>query len=142
MPPDTSPPDRRGRGPAIRAFRLARGLTLTQLAEKVSFHKGHLSHVESGRYRASVKHTAELAAALNVDADVLTGQVPPIEALRDILGLDAAVLARSAEMTPARLARVERGTERPHPVELERIARRLGVDPAALGADTVEAVAG
>lgn len=140
------PSSRRARGPVIHALRVARAMSLAELGELagLGFGAGHLSRIENQQLTASQKLSVRLAESLGVPVDVLTGQVPPIAALRDILGLGADDVAAAANITPERLARIERGTERPHPDELALIARRLGVDPAALGADTgtVEAVAG
>lgn len=127
------PPDRRAHGATIHAIRTARGLRLADLACD-GLSKGHLSHIENGRYRATPEVTARIAKLLDVPPEALTGQVPPLRPLRRILGVPAADVAAAANMTPARLDRIERGTERPHPDELALIARRLGVDPAALDA--------
>lgn len=134
------PPDRRAHGPTVRAFRHARDLTLQQLADRTDSHKGHVGHIETGSYRASVAHTAALAGALGVPTEALTGQIPPIRDLSAILGVARNDLAHAAGISTERMARIERGTERPHADELDAIARRLGVDVAALGGDPVEAV--
>lgn len=125
--------DRRANGATVRAFRKARGLLLQDLADRVgTVSRGHLSHIENGRYRPTEPLTAALAQALDVPTEALTGQIPPIQQLRTILGVDPGDLASAAGITPERFARIERGTERLLPEELGWLAGRLGVDPAAL----------
>lgn len=134
VPMPRLPGSRRARGPVIHALRVARGMSLAQLSDltELKFGAGHLSRIENQQYVASQKLSARLAEALDVPLDVVTGQVPPITTLREILALSEDDLAAAANLTVARLRRVERGSERPHQDELALIARRLGVDPAAL----------
>lgn len=109
-------------------------MSLAQLAEQadLSYGAGHLSRIENQRHTASQQLSAKLAAALDVPLDVVTGQVPPITTLREILDISEDDLAAAANLTVTRLRRIERGSERPHPDELALIARRLDVAPVAL----------
>lgn len=125
---------RRAHGPTVRALRTAQGLRLADLVDATGRSRGFLSNIENGRHGASTTTTLALADALHVTPDVLTGQIPPIEALRGFLGVTADNLAAAAGITVGALARIERGTERAHPHELARLATRLGVDPAVLDA--------
>lgn len=125
-------PPNRAHGPIVHAIRHARGLRLGDLATITDKSKGHLSHVEGGRYRASPALTVKLAAALGVRPEILTGQRPALATLRILLGVDAGELAHDVGITVEHLDALEGGLDRPLPDELTRIARRLGVDPAAL----------
>jgi mRNA interferase RelE/StbE len=63
---------------ALRVWREYRGLTLDGLAAKAAEYgaevgKSHLSHIETGRARASLDLMAALAKALGVPLDALTG---------------------------------------------------------------------
>jgi hypothetical protein len=63
---------------ALRVWRDHRGLTLEALAARaarygVAVGKSHLSHVETGRARASLDLMAALAKALDVPLDALAG---------------------------------------------------------------------
>lgn len=130
---------RRARGPVVQAIRIAKRLTLAQVAGHTAVSVGYLSRLEREQYVASLALTERFAIELDVPIEVFTGQVPPIATLRELLRIPPEDLAAAANMAPARLARVERGSERPHPDELAAIARRLGVDVAALCADAAEA---
>jgi transcriptional regulator with XRE-family HTH domain len=53
-------------GRQIRSKREARGLSQSVLAEAVGWSRGHLAHVEAGKYRVQVHHLPKLARALKV----------------------------------------------------------------------------
>lgn len=52
-----------------------------------------------------------------------------LTALRVQRGWSKAELARRARLDQAHVSRIEAGRVRPYPVELERLARALGIDP-------------
>jgi transcriptional regulator with XRE-family HTH domain len=59
-------------GRAIKIVRTAHGLTLAQLAEKVSVGASHLSLIESGRRSPSVEVLHEIADGLGTPLHLLT----------------------------------------------------------------------
>jgi transcriptional regulator with XRE-family HTH domain len=124
----------RGRGPIIKAVRLALGLPAIEIARSVTtdnghMDKGYLSSIESGRRNPSVEVTKKIASALDVPEPVLTGQLPAIAVLRTAQGIDAREFATDIGVTPSRLRRLEQGSEIPDPELAAVIARRLGVGP-------------
>jgi transcriptional regulator with XRE-family HTH domain len=60
----------------LREFRAQRGLTLQQVAERVSIDISTLSRIEAGKRRLALDHIPALAAALGVSADELLGAPP------------------------------------------------------------------
>ena len=58
-------------GKLIRKLRKAKGLSLRQLAEKVSVTFVNIAHIENGRVATSEKVIKELAKALDYDEDKL-----------------------------------------------------------------------
>lgn len=58
---------------ALRTIRQDRGVSLTDLADKVSCNRAHLSNVEAGRRQASPQLIRELADALKIDLFALLG---------------------------------------------------------------------
>lgn len=92
----------------------------------------HVFRVETGERRASPSVTDELAKVLQVDVAYLTGQLPPVRAVREALGRDAREFATSVGITHRHLERIEQGSEQPTPALLDMIAVRLGVDPDLL----------
>ena len=58
-------------GKLIRKLRKAKGLSLRQLAEKVSVSFVNIAHIENGRIATSEEVIKELAKALDYDVDKL-----------------------------------------------------------------------
>ena len=58
-------------GKLIRKLRKAKGLSLRQLAEKISVSFVNIAHIENGRVVTSEKVIKELAKALDYDEDKL-----------------------------------------------------------------------
>lgn len=132
--PMSSPiPDLRAIGSIVLAIRLAQGRTQVDVAEKAGIGDAYLSLVETGKRRASRFATIRLADALNVGDDVLSGQTPPIEALRRIAKLTPRRLAADLGITTAELDRLEHGLDTPTPAVAEHLRRRLGIDPNLWG---------
>lgn len=121
----------RPNGATIRALRQVRQLRQDELAARIPVTTGYLSRIELGT-RAGTAKTQRIAAALDVPAEVLTGQRPVIGILRTALGVSLDDLASTAGITPDQLARIEQGSELPSDELIYVIANRLGVDPAAL----------
>lgn len=58
-------------GQRIRKIRKARGLSQEQLAEAVGISTTHMSHIETANTKLSLQVFVDLAAALEVQTDVL-----------------------------------------------------------------------
>ena len=61
----------------LRELRIARGLTLQQVAEQANIDISTLSRLEAGKRRLALDHIPALAAALGVSADELLASSPP-----------------------------------------------------------------
>lgn len=114
------------RGDIARALRTARGQDGVTLADTIGIDRHHLSHIEAGR-RTGIRHLHAFAQALDVDPDVLLGRTPAIAALREAAGHTPDQFANHIGVTPARLAKLERGADLPDDRLAEVIAIRLGV---------------
>jgi transcriptional regulator with XRE-family HTH domain len=122
----------RANGATVRAIRQARGLRQDELAERAAISTGYLSRIETGKRRAEATKTGALAAALDVPPEVLTGQRPALEILREAAGITLEGLAHDTGLDVDHLARIEHGSELLDAPHLDIVANRLGVDPAAL----------
>lgn len=100
---------------------------------------GYLSKIESGTRRPEEAITIRLAAALDVRPEILTGQRPALAVLRDLLGVGYEELAHDVGISTQRLGAIETGADEPPPELLTALARRLGIDRAALEACPVPA---
>jgi transcriptional regulator with XRE-family HTH domain len=68
-------------GQRLREFRISRGLTQAQLAEKAQVTVSYITRLESGSYAAGIDLAARLAAALGTPvADLLPTDPPPDDA--------------------------------------------------------------
>ncbi|GAA0897946.1 helix-turn-helix transcriptional regulator [Pseudonocardia zijingensis] len=121
----------RPNGATIRALRQVKRLRLEELAYRIGVTASYLSRIEHGT-RAGTSKAPLIAHVLDVPVAVLTGQLPVIGTIRDAAGIDRDSLARTIDITPGQLARIERGAELPDDSLIRVIANRLGVDPAAL----------
>ena len=63
----------------VRKARMMRGCTSDQLSEMVGFASESLRHIENGSSKPSLRKLYELAEALNVSMDFLTGRSPSFE---------------------------------------------------------------
>lgn len=131
--------EQRTNGHTIRAVRRVRGIRQDELAAAALMSKGYLCNVELGRRHPLPDMTARIAAVLDVDPEILTGQRPAIALLRTALGLSPRELATDIGVTTGRLQRIEQGADLPGPDLLAVIATRLGVDVAALQRPTSKA---
>lgn len=122
----------RTNGHTVRAIRRARGLQQKDLADAAGVSASYLCRVEAGERHPLSAVTRWLADALDVDARVLTGQVPPIETLRKIEGLTVRDLAQRCGITTTRMQRIEQGTDIPDLDLAEVIAARLGCPTEAI----------
>ena len=91
-------------GNMIREARLARGISLRQLASQVGIHFSHLSKIENGKDKIGRESLTRIAEELGVDPDLMLGEaghqsVPfrllgniaagqPIEAIEDVETFD------------------------------------------------------
>ena len=64
---------RTGLGRALEAARIAKGLSMTELAGRVSVEPATVSDWEWGRYRPSIPHLVKTAAVLDTTVDGLLG---------------------------------------------------------------------
>lgn len=126
-------PARHIRGPVLRALREARGLRQTDLATLVPGmeNSSSLAHIERGA-RPGIPWIDRLATALDVDPDVLTGQIPAVATLREARAFTPARLAADVGITVRQLTAIERGSVTPDPEVTARLARRLAVHPDAI----------
>ena len=65
-------------GNLIKRLRKQKGLTLRQLAEKVSVSFVNIAHIENGRIETSAKVIKEIAKALDYDVDELLARADNI----------------------------------------------------------------
>lgn len=68
-----------GLGRRVWMARCSLGLTVTELAKRVSLSKGHVSHIENGRSVPSVAVVVRLALVLEVTTDYILGFDPKKE---------------------------------------------------------------
>jgi transcriptional regulator with XRE-family HTH domain len=122
-------------GPLVRVLREARRMTLIELSGASGLSAGYISRVERGSERtASQAATEDLAAALGVTPEHLTGQVPPWRPLRKlIVRMTREAFASSVGLTEEELINIENGTETPDDRTAELLAARLGVPLSMLG---------
>ena len=73
-------------GAAVRAFRLARGLTQERLAEGAGLHTTYISDVERGLRNVGIINLDRLAGALSIDLRALTGEVEARRQDRPVTG--------------------------------------------------------
>lgn len=59
-------------GKAIKAIRLAKGISGRELARRIERDPGFLCHVEAGRCYASDQTLARIASEMNVDVEAIT----------------------------------------------------------------------
>lgn len=125
------------RGAVVKALRVARGILAMDLAATAGISKSQLSHIEAGRGSGGpARHAPAIAAALGVAVEVLTGQTPPIAALREAERLDFGRLAHDLGITTDALSRLETGADLPDRRLADAIARRLGVDRSVIDHDS------
>jgi transcriptional regulator with XRE-family HTH domain len=125
--------------PIIKVLRDVRGMTQDELAGRAGLSKSYLSRVERGGPDGrdpSLATIRDLANVLGVPIAVLTGQHPPIAAIRRALHVwqgspDMAEMAELLGVDPETYRRIENEQQEPTQEQLALIARRLGV-PAAL----------
>ncbi len=63
-------------GQRIRKYRKACGLSQEQLAEQIGISVTHMSHIETGNTKLSLQVFADIANALEVQADILLFDEP------------------------------------------------------------------
>lgn len=123
----------RARGLIVKAIRESLDRPANRTAEAAGgLDKGYYSMIESGKRTPSREVTRRLADALGVPAEVLSGQIPAIQAIREAQGITPQQFARDIGITTGRLARLEQGSELPDPALTSVIAQRLGVAPSVV----------
>ena len=110
-------------------------MTLIELSGASGLSAGYISRVERGSERtASQEATEDLAKALGVATEHLTGQRPPWRPLRKMLTRETrGEFATSVGLTEEELIHIENGTEAPDERTAELLAARLGVPLSMLG---------
>jgi transcriptional regulator with XRE-family HTH domain len=117
----------RTNGHLVRAIRLARGLRQDHVANRAGCSKSYVANIEAGRKNPPLSDKLRgVAVALGVDPRVLTGQIPPVETLREIGGFTVRELAQRAGITSTQLRRIEQGADTPNPALAAVLAARLG----------------
>ena len=87
MPANQSPELPLALGQAVRALRLARGITQEQLAEAAGLHPRYVNDVERGRRNIGISNVDRLAQGLSVDLPTLMTEV---ETLREAIARERA----------------------------------------------------
>ncbi|HHW61277.1 MAG TPA: helix-turn-helix transcriptional regulator [Syntrophomonadaceae bacterium] len=62
-------------GKRVKTIRTIRGMTQKQLATQAAISRSYLADIESGRYNPSLGTLQDIANALNVSIDLLTGEL-------------------------------------------------------------------
>jgi transcriptional regulator with XRE-family HTH domain len=115
-------------GDALRAGRLAAGLSLDTMALRTHFTKAHLSNVETGKRSASRDVIAAYAAVLDVPVEALTALLPdPLRMAHEWLVMD------SPQVVESRAGR-QVGTELATKVE-QRVVQLRHLDDLVGGED-------
>jgi transcriptional regulator with XRE-family HTH domain len=134
-------------GRTVRALRLARGLSVDELAAAAGMAPVVLAALERGQYDAVLDELRDLADALHIristlmreaerqdtsvqDAGVLFAR--RLRELRTERGISQDELARRTGVHSTAVGRLERGTRDPQLTTILRIARGLGVQPGML----------
>lgn len=122
-------------GDRLKELRQQRKLSLAALAREAGISPAHLSEVERGQSRGSLKMWEKLARALGVPvsyffreaAEESLGQ--KLKKLRQSMGLTQKELAKKIGLSPSLIAQLEIGRVQPAITTLTRLARHLGVSP-------------
>jgi transcriptional regulator with XRE-family HTH domain len=79
-------------GQLLKKLRLARGLSMRALAEKVSVSAPYITDIEKGNRQPSEPLLALIAGALETDLDNVLAQSkrPPVKQMKDLIALDPA----------------------------------------------------
>ena len=115
------------------------GITQAELAARIGHQgPGAISQWERGQHRVDVSSLTNLAKALKVDPlDLLDPDATvTLALLRARAGLSQAKAAEAVGISRNSWARIEAGTRRIWPDELDAAARALGVNPARVLAAT------
>lgn len=126
--------------PGLRTLRLAAGMTLTAAATALSVSTAVLSRWEQGRTAPQERLPAIMAIfGPGVQLERPLGALPvaprprsPLRRLRDQQGLPVSVVAARVGVEPTTVWAWERGARRPEWATARRLARVLGVPPAAV----------
>jgi transcriptional regulator with XRE-family HTH domain len=129
----------------IKEFRIAAGLTTSQLGEKIGMTQSGISRIENGHVGATLDVLTKIAAVLNADvADLIDVETPDqadaasslvsarIKAIRQQKQITTRALAEKIGTTQANLSRMENARQGITADWLFRIAKGLGVSPSDL----------
>jgi transcriptional regulator with XRE-family HTH domain len=120
-------------GDKIRSFRKERGLTLTELAERLNVSPSYLSSIERNVKKPAIPMLKRISELLNIPitylvADNQTNRIASkIKFFREARGLSLHDLSEISEIPVASLEAFERGETVPDLSQLEKIAEALNV---------------
>lgn len=135
------------RGERLRYWRLQRGISLEELADKLTIAPDCLQEVEEGKRKMARAAWEEAAALLQVPREELLGERGGAKAprgqvrrevgatlrkLREGKGMTVTELARASGLSPAHISEIERGKTSPSLRTLEKLALTLGVSRSSL----------
>ncbi|MBC7347051.1 MAG: helix-turn-helix transcriptional regulator [Clostridia bacterium] len=120
-------------GTIIRDYRKERGLTLTQVAQRLNVSPSYLSSVERNLKRPTIPMLKKISEVLNISVSYLLLEDHPdtfaskLRFFREARGLNLYDLAEISEIPIATLEAFERGLAHPELEQLEKIAEALNV---------------
>ncbi|TDA69440.1 MAG: transcriptional regulator [Clostridia bacterium] len=129
-------------GERLRVIREERGLSLSELAEKVSISPSYLSEIERDNVYPAVHTLKALAGTLKVSVSTLVGpggaMGQKLRRAREEQGLSQAALARSAGVSPGLVGQIEHGRVQPSLQTIEKLAGVMGISPCYLIVDDAD----
>lgn len=120
-------------GNQIRDFRKERGLTLTELAQKINVSASFLSVIERDLKRPTIPMLRKISDALNIPITYLLAEAAEIKAgeklklMRQGRGLSIEELAEISEIDAESIRAFEAGTMQPSLEQIEKLAEALNV---------------
>lgn len=120
-------------GDRIRNFRKERGLTLTELAERLNVSPSYLSSIERNVKKPTIPMLKKISELLNIPVTYLVADDQPndlaskIKFFREARGLSLYDLAEISEIAVSSLEAFEKGESAPDLSQLEKIAQALNV---------------
>jgi transcriptional regulator with XRE-family HTH domain len=86
--------DKKALGEALKARRIAKGMTLRDLATKVGLTHAAIDHIENGRRNTTVDTLSKIAEALDTSIDVVVADIggPPLSGREAVLRRFSAIL--------------------------------------------------
>ncbi|KUK10668.1 MAG: Transcriptional regulator, XRE family [Clostridia bacterium 41_269] len=120
-------------GTKLRLIRNKKGLTLTELAQKLEISSSYLSEIERGNVKPSIKTLKKISEVLDIPLGKIlnepTGLGKKLKKLREEQGITQAELAKGAGVSAGLIGQIEQGRVQPSLQTIEKIAKELGVSP-------------